>query len=68
MPPQVKTLLPSGSVDSFQLNGPIGETDIINRRVAPLLASCLHLLRPNGGIVGREIADTILPLFPTIWT
>ena len=71
MAPQMKTLQPSGSVESLQLDGSgtsttNGETDIMDRRVAPLLASCGHLLRPNGGIVGREIADTILPLFPTM--
>jgi acyl-CoA synthetase (AMP-forming)/AMP-acid ligase II len=33
---------------------------------SPLLDACRHLLLPNGSIIGRHIATTILPLFPTI--
>jgi acyl-coenzyme A synthetase/AMP-(fatty) acid ligase len=33
---------------------------------SPLLDACRHLLLPNGNIIGRHIATTILPLFPTI--
>lgn len=33
---------------------------------APLLAACRHLLQPNGSILGRDVAEAILPLFPTV--
>jgi acyl-CoA synthetase (AMP-forming)/AMP-acid ligase II/acetyltransferase-like isoleucine patch superfamily enzyme len=32
---------------------------------APILALSRHLLKPNGSILGREVADCILPQFPT---
>jgi hypothetical protein len=31
----------------------------------PLLAACRHLLQPSGRIVGRDVANAILPKFPT---
>ena len=31
----------------------------------PLLATCRHLLQPSGKIVGRDVAEAILPAFPT---
>jgi acyl-CoA synthetase (AMP-forming)/AMP-acid ligase II len=31
----------------------------------PILAASRHLLKPNGSILGREVADCILPQFPT---
>jgi acyl-coenzyme A synthetase/AMP-(fatty) acid ligase len=33
--------------------------------VAPILAKTRHLLKANGSIVGREVAEVILPLYPT---
>lgn len=33
--------------------------------VLPLLQAAQHLLKPNGSIVGRDVADTIRPLFRT---
>ena len=33
---------------------------------APLVASCRHLLRPNGSVLGSEVSSTILPLFPSL--
>ena len=30
-----------------------------------LLAVCRHLLQPSGQIVGKHVADVILPSFPT---
>jgi hypothetical protein len=32
---------------------------------APILSLSRHLLKPNGSILGREVADCILPQFPT---
>jgi acyl-CoA synthetase (AMP-forming)/AMP-acid ligase II/carbonic anhydrase/acetyltransferase-like protein (isoleucine patch superfamily) len=34
--------------------------------IAPLIASAQHLLQPNGSIVGRHVASTILPQFPSL--
>jgi acyl-CoA synthetase (AMP-forming)/AMP-acid ligase II/acyl carrier protein len=31
----------------------------------PLLATCRHLLQPSGKIVGKDVAEAILPVFPT---
>ena len=33
---------------------------------SPVLAACRHVLQPNGSIIGREVAQAILPLFPTL--
>jgi len=32
---------------------------------APIMVASRHLLKPNGSILGREVADCILPQFPT---
>jgi acyl-CoA synthetase (AMP-forming)/AMP-acid ligase II len=37
-----------------------------NGNDAPILMASRHLLKPNGSIVGDEIARAILPLFPTL--
>ena len=37
-----------------------------NKVYSPLVSSCRHLLRPNGSIVGRHVARTVLPLFPSM--
>jgi len=34
--------------------------------VAPLVAHSQHLLQPNGSILGRAVADSILPRFPDL--
>jgi acyl-CoA synthetase (AMP-forming)/AMP-acid ligase II/serine acetyltransferase len=34
--------------------------------VSPLLSSCQHLLQSNGSIDGNEVADAILPNFPSL--
>jgi AMP-binding enzyme len=33
---------------------------------SPLLEACRHLLLPNGSIIGRDVAETVLPVFPTV--
>ena len=33
---------------------------------APLVQHCQHLLQPNGSILGRAVADCILPQFPDL--
>ena len=37
----------------------------LSKPEAPLLAACRHLLKPNGSIIGQEVAETILPSFTT---
>ena len=32
---------------------------------SPLLGEIRHLLKPNGSIIGKDVAETILPQFPT---
>ena len=32
---------------------------------SPIIAASRHLLKPNGSIVGRQVAEAILPSFPT---
>lgn len=34
--------------------------------LSPIVSSCQHLLLPNGSIVGRHVAKTILPNFPSL--
>jgi acyl-CoA synthetase (AMP-forming)/AMP-acid ligase II len=53
MPPQQE-----GRVESFSAGEILPEE-------APILKASRHLLRPNGSIVGREVASAVLPLFPT---
>ncbi len=33
---------------------------------SPIVSSCQHLLLPNGSIIGRHVAKTILPNFPSL--
>jgi acyl-coenzyme A synthetase/AMP-(fatty) acid ligase len=37
----------------------------IDKQTPPLLAACQHVLKPNGSIIGREVAEAILPQFRT---
>jgi acyl-coenzyme A synthetase/AMP-(fatty) acid ligase len=52
MPPQQREKLVDASA-----NG--------GRMEAPIMSKARHLLKPNGSILGREVADCILPQFPT---
>jgi len=40
-------------------------TSLMESMDIPLLAVCHHLLQPSGQIVGKHVADVILPSFPT---
>jgi len=35
---------------------------------SPLVSSCKHLLKPNGSVVGEEVAQTVLPMFPSFFS
>ncbi|KAL3927585.1 MAG: hypothetical protein SGBAC_013028, partial [Bacillariaceae sp.] len=37
-----------------------------NGREAPIVAACRHLLKPNGSVIGDEVAKAILPRFPDL--
>jgi acyl-coenzyme A synthetase/AMP-(fatty) acid ligase len=39
-----------------------------HQEYSQLVASCKHLLKPNGSVLGSDIAQTILPLFPSVYS
>ena len=38
------------------------------KEYSPLIDACKHLLKPNGSIVGSEVALSILPMFPSFYS
>eukprot|EP00978_Attheya_sp_CCMP212_P021821 scaffold64143_cov68-Attheya_sp.AAC.9 len=59
MPPRERDNLKLLSTSSSNGNVRAGEHD------APVLAAARHLLKPNGSILGREVAQVLRPRFPT---
>lgn len=43
-----------------------GWTSNASNKDAPIVAACRHLLKPNGSVIGDEVAHAILPRFPTL--
>ncbi|CAJ1970404.1 unnamed protein product [Cylindrotheca closterium] len=44
----------------------IGSNKHETGKEAPIVAACRHLLKPNGSIIGDEVAKAILPRFPDL--
>jgi acyl-CoA synthetase (AMP-forming)/AMP-acid ligase II len=62
MEPLLASTASNNSLNSLQSMQPCTFTG----ECSPLLQACRHLLRPNGSIIGRDVAETVLPLFPTV--
>lgn len=43
----------------------LSSIDVAATEQSPILEATRHLLKPNGSIIGRQVAETIHPLFPT---
>jgi acyl-CoA synthetase (AMP-forming)/AMP-acid ligase II len=63
-PREMEPLLASGSNGSLT-SLPTHQCTFIGE-CSPLLEACRHLLLPNGSIIGRDVAEAVLPLFPTV--
>ena len=50
---------------SYNYNHNINSYSHLDRK-SPIITSCQHLLLPNGRIIGKDVADVVLPLYPTI--
>lgn len=73
MAPREEHLLPTGdSKDNLQDTSESNDDAVLSSSSSPssttespILATSRHLLQPNGSIIGRDVAQAILPYFPT---